>query len=340
MPADRPPEPLGQNGQTMPAPASRPPRAGRLDDPIAGYIRRDVTTLGADDTVDQALASLRARPLGERIVYFYVVEAEGVLAGVLPVRRLLSAEPAARIRNLMVKNVVTLRHSATIRDASDLFVRHRLLAVPVLDHQAHLEGVVDVTLLADEATVLDGRQTSDDIFQMIGARVSESATAWQSFSDRFPWLLCNVGGGMVAAFVTGHYQALLRTAIGLALFVPVVLALAESVGIQSVTLTLQALHRRGRRLTRDIATAMLLGAGCALVVAGLVVGFGQPPAIAWTVALTIFLAMAVATLVGVGLPAMVGRTRRDPRIASGPIVLATVDFVALIIYFNLARLLL
>jgi magnesium transporter len=324
----------------MPAHVRRPPRAGRLDDPIAGYIRRDVTTLGADDTVDEALASLRARPLGERIVYFYVVDAAGVLAGVLPVRRLLSAAPLARIQDLMVTDVVVLRYSATIRDASDLFVRHRLLAVPVLDDQAHLEGVVDVSLLADEAAVLSGRQTADDIFQMIGARVSESATAWQSFRDRFPWLLCNVGGGMVAALVTGYYQGLLRTAIGLALFVPVVLTLAEGVGIQSVTLTLQALHRPGRRLARDITTAMLLGAGCALVVAGLVVASGQPAAIAWTVALTIFLAMAVATLVGVGLPAMVGRTRRDPRIASGPIVLATVDFVALIIYFNLARLLL
>ena len=317
----------------------RPDHPDRLDEPIAGHIRRDVTTLGRDDTVDQALASLRVRPLGERIVYFYVVDPEGVLVGVLPVRRLLSAAPAARIRDLMVTDVVVMRHSATIREASDLFVRHRLLAVPVLDDRARLEGVVDVTLLADEATVLSGRQTSDDIFQMIGARVSESATAWQSFRGRFPWLLCNVGGGMVAALVTGYYEALLRTAIGLALFVPVVLSLAESVGIQSVTLTLQALHRRGRRLGRDVATAMLLGAGCALVVAGLVVAVGQPPAIAGAVALTIFLAMAVATLVGVGLPAMVGRTRRDPRIASGPIVLATVDFVALIIYFNLARLL-
>jgi magnesium transporter len=309
-----------------------------LNEPVAGYIRRDVTTLGTGDSVDEALASLRSRELGERIVYFYVVDPAGVLAGVLPVRRLLSARPDARISDLMVTRIVVLRHSATVHDASDLFVKHRLLAVPVVDNEGRLEGVVDVGLLADEAAMIAGRQSADDIFQVIGARVSQSATAWQSFRERFPWLLCNVGGGMVAALVTGYYETFLKTAIGLALFVPVVLTLAESVGIQSVTLTLQALHQRGNRLGRDVATAILLGAGCALVVAGLVVAFGQPASIAFAVSMTIFLTMAVATLVGVALPTLVGRTRRDPRIASGPIVLATVDFVALLIYFNLARL--
>jgi magnesium transporter len=311
--------------------------ADHLDEPIVNHLRRDVTTLGAAETVDAALRSLRSQQLGERIVYFYVVDAADVLVGVLPVRRLLSAEPHVVIRDLMVTDVVSLRHSATIRDASDLFIRHRLLALPVLDAEGRLEGVVDVSLLADEATALGGKQAADDIFQVIGARVSQGASAWQSFRDRFPWLLCNVGGGMVAAIVTDYYASLVRAAIGLALFVPVVLTLAESVGIQSVTLTLQGLHHRRRRLGRDVATAMLLGAGCALVVAVLVFAFGQPGRIAAAVSLTIFLAMGVATLVGVALPTAVGRTRRDPRIASGPIVLATVDFVALLIYFNLAR---
>jgi magnesium transporter len=331
--ADRPTSP-------SPPPVHRPDHPGHLDEPIAEHIRRDVTTLGDGDTVEAALASLRGRPLGERIVYFYVVDADRVLVGVLPVRRLLSAGPTVPIRDLMVRDIVVLRYSATVREASDLFIRHRLLAVPVVDASARLEGVVDVSLLADEGAILGGRQTADDIFQVIGARVSQSATAWQRFEERFPWLLCNVGGGMVAALVTGYYEAVLRTAIGLALFVPVVLTLAESVGIQSVTLTLQALHQRGRRLSRDVSTAILLGAGCAVVVAGLVLAFGESARIAATVALTVFLAMAVATLVGVLLPTVVGRTRRDPRIASGPIVLATVDFVALLIYFNLARLLL
>lgn len=317
-----------------------PDHPGHLDEPVVNHLRRDVTTLGEDETVEAALVSLRGRPLGERIVYFYVVDGGGLLVGVLPVRRLLSAQPEARIRELMVTQVVSLRHSATIRDASELFVRYRLLAVPVLDAEGRLEGVVDVSLLTDEATAIGGKQADDDIFQVIGARVSQGASAWQSFRDRFPWLLCNVAGGMVAAVVTDHYAGLVRAAIGLALFVPVVLTLAESVGIQSVTLTLQALHNRRRRLGRDVATAILLGAGCALVVAVLASAFGQPGRLATAVSLTIFLSMAVATLVGVALPAAVGRLRRDPRIASGPIVLATVDFVALLIYFNLARMLL
>ncbi len=166
----------------------------------------------------------------------------------------------------MVTDVVTMPSWATVREASNLFLAHRFLAFPVVDANRVLHGIADVSLFTRELADLANRQNADNAFQLIGIHLVADAGPWAGFKDRFPWLLANVGGGLLAAFVTSRYEALLDAVVVLALFIPVVLALAESVSIQSVTLTLQSLRgpRRSlipeaRPLSKEFATAVLLG---------------------------------------------------------------------------------
>jgi magnesium transporter len=314
-----------------------------LDQLLSGQLRRDITPLKSGQRVGQALAFLRGQPLGERIVYFYVVDDEEHLVGVVPTRRLLMADLSTPIDELMVRNVRSLPTSATLRDASRMFLEHRLLALPVVDPEGRLHGVADVGMLAGELSEMAARQQADDIFQIIGARVTEAPTVWRGFVARFPWLLCNILGGLVAALIAGLYEGLLDAVIVLALFIPVVLAVSESVSMQSVTLTLQGLHGAKAdwgffraALGRELGTALLLGAGCGGVVGGVVWGWKGTPRVAMAIAATVTLAMGTAALFGVALPVAFRAFRRDPRIAAGPIVLALTDFVALIFYFNIA----
>jgi magnesium transporter len=314
-----------------------------LDELLFGYIRRDLTPLFAEETVSEALESLRSQPLGERIVYFYVVDADGKLVGVVPTRRLLMADPRTLVAKIMVREVLTLPTSATIRDASETFLKHRLLALPIVDAAGHLHGVADVAMLTGELADVAARQSAADVFQLIGAHATQPATAWRGFVDRFPWLLCNIGGGLIAALIAGLYESLLNAVIVLALFVPVVLAVSESVAMQSVTLTLQSLHgaRANLRfllkaLQRELITAVLLGAGCGAIIGAVVWGWKGTPRVAAAVMITVTMAMATAALLGVALPGALRAMRRDPRIASGPIVLALTDFVTLIFYFSVA----
>jgi magnesium transporter len=314
-----------------------------LDDPLFGYLRRDMTPLLATQTVGEALEFLRSQQLGERIVYFFVVDAQGKLVGVVPTRRLLMTDARTPVANIMVREVVTLPTAATLRDASEMFLKHRLLALPVVDEAGHLHGVADVAMFTGELSDLAARQNAEDVFQLIGAHATQAASAWRGFLDRFPWLLCNIGGGLIAASIAGMYESLLDAVIVLALFIPVVLAVSESVAMQSVTLTLQTLH--GARadmkflltaLRRELATAALLGAGCGAVIAAVVWAWKGAPVVAGSIFLTVTLAMSTAAVFGVALPGALRAMRRDPRIASGPIVLALTDFVALIFYFNVA----
>jgi magnesium transporter len=313
-----------------------------LDEPIFAHLRRDFVPLNSTLRVGEALERLRSMPLGERIIYFYVVDDDNALLGTVPTRRLLMSDPSTPLSTIMSTNVVTMPSWATVRDASDLFLKHKFLAFPVVDSENRLHGIADVSLFTNELADIARRQTADDAFQLIGIHLRQNVGSWAGFRDRFPWLLANVAGGLMAAFVTSRYEALLDVVVVLALFIPVVLALAESVSIQSVTLTLQTLHTNGGAfptaadIMREFGTAALLGLSCGLLVGG-VAGIWQrnvPLFLAVTGAITA--AMVTASLVGLLLPAIMRALRRDPGIASGPIVLAIADLATLTFYFNLA----
>ncbi|MEO7270907.1 MAG: magnesium transporter [Vicinamibacterales bacterium] len=314
-----------------------------LDEPIFAHLRRDFVALDVSWTVGDALARLRTQQLGEKIIYFYAVDRDGRLEGIVPTRRLLMSEPDTPIAALMVTDVVTMPSWATVREASNLFLAHRFLAFPVVDANQVLHGIADVSLFTRELADMANRQSADNAFQLIGIHLVADAGPWAGFTDRFPWLLANVGGGLLAAFVTSRYQELLDAVVVLALFIPVVLALAESVSIQSVTLTLQSLRGprqslipEARPLWKEFATAVLLGIGCGGLV-GLVAGLWQGSLLLGLTILTaIALSMVTACILGVVLPAILYALRRDPGIAAGPIVLAIADLCTLIFYFNLA----
>lgn len=316
-----------------------------LDDAILDHIRRDYLILSADKTVGESLSELRSRTIGEKIVYFYVNDANGRLVGVVPTRRLLMSDLAARIESIMVGHVVAVPASATVLVACELLARHRLLALPVVDADGKMLGVVDITMFTEELSDVAERHAAEDAFQLIGIKVQSARerSPWIGFRYRFPWLLCNIIGGILCAFLVGHYEVFLDSVIVLALFIPVVLSLAESVSIQSTTITLQGLHHGrtswallARALRREFVIAGLLGLGCGGLVALIAGSWKAEATVALAIGASIALAMVTACLLGVVLPMGVRAMRGDPRIAAGPVVLAVADIATLALYFSIA----
>lgn len=319
-----------------------------LADPVDRHMRADFTRLDGGMTVGEALESMRRSPPEGRVLYLYVVDAAGRLVGVVPTRRLLLSSLGQRVADIMVKDVITIPRTATVLDACEFFTLHRLLAFPIVDQDGRIIGVIDVDLYTDELAEFGSRDSVDDLFQLIGVHLTEGQrlSSWSSFRARFPWLLCNVAGGILAAFLTGFFEAELRRAVSLALFIPVVLALAESVSVQSVSLALQTLHGNRptwsllfRRARQEVSTGLLLGGACALLVAvfaGLWLG---EAAVAAAILGGIAAGVTFAAGTGFLLPNLLRIFRFDPRVAAGPIALALADMLTLLAYFNLARLL-
>ncbi|MEX0669070.1 MAG: CBS domain-containing protein [Pirellulales bacterium] len=142
--------------------------------------------------------------------------------------------------------MVTIPAAATVLDACEFLLLHKLLAFPVVDEERRMLGIVDVDLYTEELADVDRRAELDNLFQLFGVHFedSQARSPVAAFKSRLPWLLANIAGGIVAEFLSGLFQAELEKAVAIALFVPVVLALAESVAIQSVSIALQRLHGR------------------------------------------------------------------------------------------------
>ena len=325
------------------------PPVEHLNEPVLWFARKDFTTLNQKLTVEQALAAIRHRGVGEEIIYFYVVDDGDRLVGVVPTRRLLMAPLEQSLSESMIRQVVAIPHTASVMEACEFFVLHKFFAFPLIDEERHVVGLVDVSLFAEEVFDIAEREQMTEMFETLGFQVSHvrDASPWRAFRIRFPWLLTTIISGTFCAFLAGFYKLTLAKSLVIAFFLTLILGLGESVSIQSMTVTIQALRTvrptlrwYGTSLWRETFTALLLGGASGLVV-GLVVliwQHAQMPALVIGASVTFCLLTACVT--GLTVPATLHALKLDPKIAAGPLTLAIADIFTLLFYFNLARLLL
>ncbi len=319
--------------------------AEHLYDPILKVARREVATLYKDLTIQQALDSIRSRGLGERIVYFYVVDENGILLGVIPTRRLLLAPLEKRLYEVMISQVISISSDATIFEAYEMFAHHRYLAFPVVDEHGKIVGTVDVSMFMNEAFEGEERERAEEVFEAFGFRVYQvrGASPLRAFRFRFPWLAATIAGGTLCALLAGQYEATLAKTLLLAFFMTLVLGLGESVSMQSMTVTIQALHSNRpsfrwyiRALWREAGTALLLGGACGITV-GLIAWLWRGEG--WTaisIGGSIGLTIISACIFGLSIPTLLHTLKLDPKIAAGPVTLALADICTILIYLGLA----
>jgi magnesium transporter len=318
--------------------------------PVTEFMRADFATVEAGWTVDRALTAIRAHGLGDRIIYFYVTDPDGKLRGVLPARRLLTEPLERRIDEIMISRVVAVPATALLLDACEFFVLYKFYALPVVDAERRILGIVDMSLFTEQVLNMEEKdESADDIFQSLGFHIEElrNATAFKSFRFRFPWLLATILTGSLCAILTQAFAATLEQRIVLAFFMTMVLGLGESVSAQTMAVTLQSLHAikpdfrwLANALKKELLASAMLGAACATVVGVLVAIWQRDVAAAGAIAFSIVGAMITACLIGLIVPSLLRMMKLDPKIASGPLTLATADVSTLAWYFGTASLVL
>jgi magnesium transporter len=308
-----------------------------LQKPLTELAHIYYVQLFEDETVAQSIERIRQATSGDRIAYFYATTKGDELVGVVPARRLLVSPPETLISAIMISPVVTISEDATLGDALELLANRRLMAVPIVDEENHLNGVIDLEHYTRDAIDMEQREAAETVFQLVGFHIeNEKAGAWKQFRERFPWLLCNVASGLTAAAITGAFDGLLRKVVALAFFFPLVLGIAESISMVAVTLGIRQMHHPAKGIFREFKIAPFLG-----LAAGLLVGLA---AFLWLKALLVGAVLAVAillgaligTALGLFLPRLVHYWNLDPTIASGPAVLAITDILTLTSYLGLA----
>lgn len=341
-------EPEGDSDADASAPrqSAQEKKAGiDLSAPVSSLMRVDFPAVAHHATIGDALTHIRQVGVGERLVYFYVTGPEGRLMGVIPTRRLLTAPLEDTVDAHMIQNVTVLRPEESLLEASEIFAKRKFLALPVIDANGRLIGVVDVGLLSDKIFDLAEREQLEDLFETIGFNVAQvkEASPVRAFRFRFPWLLATITSGTLCAVLTSVFELTLEKSIVLAFFMTLILGLGESVSIQSMTVAIQALrstkptlHWYLGALRREALTALLLGAGCGLIVAFIVWLWRGEVMVAASIGTSIALALVTACVTGLSVPALLHALRLDPKIAAGPITLALTDIFTLLFYFGLA----
>ncbi|MBS0649735.1 MAG: magnesium transporter [Verrucomicrobia bacterium] len=303
------------------------------------------TVLYADQTIAEALESLRSRRIDEKVIYFYVVDAEDRLVGVIPTRSLLLKEPKQKIGHIMTKAVVCLHEDQTLQEAMEMLNHHQLLALPVVDEKKRIRGAIDVQLYLEESIDLADARHSHDVFQILGLTLEEGKrhSLWKSYRIRMPWILCNMIGGIACAVISFFFQNVLAKVLLLAMFIPLILTLSESISMQSMT---QSIHfvRHARISWKKLFHRVFLESRMVLFLAltsGIVIGavslfWGGGIITSATIAVSLTVSISVSASIGACIPLILFAKKLDPKVASGPVVLMCADVITTAIYLSLA----
>ncbi len=320
-------------------------RKDELDNPVDGRAKKVEALLTVHQTVDEAIHHIRrVHILDKNIFYFYVVDANQRLLGFVSTRDLLVSSPDTPIASLLNTKIKSLQSHHTMREGLLLMQKFHLLALPVVQDGRFI-GVIDMQNYFEESIELDTSKKRDQVFQTLGFILDEDEkqSTWRKYFTRAPWMLCNMVGGILCAVISNFYEIILLKAIVLAMFIPLVLSLSESIAMQSMT---QSMHEMGRHLHfwkklgsylgRESKLFILVAISCGLLIGSLAIlwGDGWGPAVVIGTGITI--SVIVSAIIGVLVPFGLKSVKLDPKIASGPIVLMLVDAITTSIYLSLA----
>jgi magnesium transporter len=289
-------------------------------------------------TVERALQIIRGGGRADTPSYIYIVDANGRLAGVAPLRSLLMARPQDPVHSIMVRNVTWLKTSSPLEDIAAMFQQYHFVSLPVVDDQGRLVGIVTLTAMKEarqrgQEQVLHGITGVDP-----RERLKQTLVAVR---DRIPWISVTILGGLGCAFIAGMFQHTLEAIVVLGVFMPIVLALGESIGAQTTSVVLSTFAEGAGApgelrafLVKECLVGVLAAAYSGVVVAASSLLWHGNPRLGLLIGGAVLVSVAWAAFLAVVIPGLMKRFRVNPAIASGPLVLALADFSTLLVYFG------
>jgi magnesium transporter len=286
------------------------------------------------DTVTKAVELLKKKKIGRKIIYFYVIDENNKLVGIISTRILLLAPPDHFIKDLMDPVVISLSENEPVAKAKEFFDKYHLLAIPVVDEEKKLVGVLDVETYLEDSFDVSSSLNRSEIFQMIGYSLEEGkkGSVFKNYRIRMPWIFCNLLGGILCAIVSHYNEHVLQKFLLLAMFIPLVLSLSEAISMQSMSHAIHLLrHAKGNLdsmfqiFLKEWKIVALMALSCGFIVFFISMIFGDGSLAALIIGLGIFISVMISSLFGITLPLILHRMNLDPKVAAGPLVLTLSD---------------
>ena len=318
----------------------------RHDEETAGGIMAlEIVSVNQKNTAAQALKVLRNKAGEVDDVYnIYVVDDAGILKGIASLQDVVLASPRAKLEKIMDREAVVIHTDLDQEEVANLFQKYNLVAAPVVDEKGRLVGRITV----DDVLHVVEEEVSEDFTRMAGITdddISEKSV-FKISSVRLPWLLVAFVGEMISAKVLNHFvpvaSGTLDNIILATLFIPLIMAMAGNIGIQSSTVIIRGLatgdiHLRdtGRRLIRESSVAFVNGLVIAVLLCGMIAVWMHQPRMGFVLGFALLIVLFVAGLTGTLVPLILKRFHVDPAIATGPFITTSNDVLGLIIYYSI-----
>ena len=318
---------------------------GYPEDSAGAMMTTNVFTLYQNTICRDALKSLQDQSEAEMVFYLYITDEDDRLVGVASLRALATTQADTILKDIMVKRVHTVRPETDQEEVAQIVAQYNYLAVPVLDADDHLLGIVTV----DDVVDVIREEATEDFLQMAGAGKDREIllkSSWENARARLPWLFASWIGGIFAASIIGTFEHMLESMIALAAFIPVIIGMGGNIGTQSSTIIVRGIAT-GRIeigselkvLLKEVRVGIILG-----VLYGLLLGvfakfrfIDADPMLGVVVGLSIACSMLIAVAVGTFIPMFLRKVDIDPAVATGPFVTTSIDILGVLFYFVIAE---
>ena len=312
------------------------------EDTAGGLMTLSFLAVKSDFTVGKSIDLIKKSSDDLEIInYLYVTDDDGHLEGVVSIRQLLIFPDNKIIGDIMNRDIIYVDVATDQEEVAKLVSKYDLLAIPVVDYEKKLMGIVTFDDIMD---VID-EENAEDIYAMAGSSSIEEETnsVFLIAGLRFPWLFTNLFGGIIAASVLGLYKMTLAKAISLSFFIPVITGMGGNAGLQTSTTTIRGLstgeihiNEIGKILFREIRIGVIVGILCGFVVGAFSYLWQGHIFLGAVVGISMMCSITIAALVGVIAPFSFKKLGIDPAISSGPFVTTSNDIMGILIYLTIA----
>lgn len=312
-----------------------------------GYIE-----VNKDMTAKEAIKHMRENAQdAETIYYIYVVDNEERLVGVISLRELITARDSVIVEDLMSENIISVYVDEDREEAVRLVSKYNLIAIPVIDRDRTLKGIITVDDIID---VMEEEATEDmykfagtseqerDVVEKVNPKPREQIVS--SVKGRIPWLIITLMGGLLSTLMLSNLDFIMNpTYASLVFFIPVVMGMGGNIGTQASALTVMALSNKDLEFSnviREGIVGLITGIICSIIIGIIIFIFMRDINIVLVVSISLFINMIVGAMIGAFMPVLLKKLDVDPSIISAPVIATALDVTGIAIYLVITTILL
>lgn len=312
-----------------------------------GYIE-----INKDMTAKEAIEYMRENAEdAETIYYIYVVDNQERLVGVLSLRELITARDANIVEDLMSENIISVYVDEDREEAVRLVAKYNLIAIPVIDREQKLKGIITVDDIID---VME-EEATQDMYKFAGTSEHEREVVekvnptpreqiFSSVRARIPWLIITLIGGLISTAILSNLDFIMNpTYAPLVFFIPLVIGMSGSIGTQSSASTVMALSNKDldfNNVIREGIVGIITGVLCSIIIGIVTFIFMRDISIVLVVSISLFINMIVGAMIGTFMPVLLKKLDLDPSIISAPLISTALDITGITVYYVITTILL